>query len=310
MTGKRAVKIANNVFNKVILVAIFLLFLTGGYAMWDSAQIYREADAARYEKYKPDEDSGAALERLAAVNPDVRAWLTVYGTHIDYPVMQAPDDNTKYVNMDAEGNYSLSGAIFMDYRCSADFSDFSTVLYGHHMEKDAMFGEIESFADKEYFDERKYGEIYYGGKYHGIKIFAFLRANAYDFSVFRTGIARGSESDSYTDLLVAMSERVRGVRPEGDEGILLMSTCAPGPTGEREILVGVVTDEIYADPFADGGTGPVGRIADRLGGIWGSLPLWAKTALILLAALVIAAAARRAYAVKYILKKKDKKHSV
>ncbi|MCG4817374.1 class B sortase, partial [Collinsella aerofaciens] len=77
-------------------------------------------------------EGGLSFEQLKELNPEVFGWLTVYGTNIDYPVTQGKD-NWKYVNTNALGEYSLSGAIFLDYTNRKDFQDFNSILYGHHM---------------------------------------------------------------------------------------------------------------------------------------------------------------------------------
>ena len=48
-----------------------------------------------------DEDD-AGLNELLAINPDVRGWLTIDGTHVDYPIVQGEDD-MEYVNKGVYG---------------------------------------------------------------------------------------------------------------------------------------------------------------------------------------------------------------
>ena len=88
-------------FVAAILATVMLLY--GGYALWDTAMLYQGAFASgNLMKYKPsvsvDEDD-ASLEELLAINPDVRGWLTIDGTHVDYPIVQGEDD-MEYVNKD------------------------------------------------------------------------------------------------------------------------------------------------------------------------------------------------------------------
>ena len=85
-----------------------------------------------------------SFEELQKINPEVFGWLNIPDTHIDYPLVQA-EGNSKYVNTDVKGNFSLSGSIFLDCRNHKDFSDCNHIIYGHHMQKDAMFGELERF---------------------------------------------------------------------------------------------------------------------------------------------------------------------
>jgi sortase B len=270
-----------------ILIAILLLLASGCYAIWDTAQVYSEADASQYEAYKPTEgDEGMSFAELVKLNPEVFAWLTVYGTHIDYPVAQGPN-NTKYINTNAEGEYALSGAIFLDSGCSRDFSDFNNIIYGHHMEKEAMFGEIGSFSDAGFFEARRYGALYYGGGYHGIEFFAFLKTDGYDREVYRTGVKGIEEERAYVDMLLGKSIHVRDdVELTEDDRIVLLSTCSPVPTNGRDILVGRLTNEVYADGFAIGESeAPAG--AAILFGTWSGLPLWVWIVIIAAVILIV-----------------------
>lgn len=48
-----------------------------------------------------------------------------------------------------------------------DFSDFDNIIYGHHMEKHMMFGDIGEFTKEQYFNEHPYGNLFFDGKDHG-----------------------------------------------------------------------------------------------------------------------------------------------
>ena len=221
-TVRKAIRQANGIVDTAVLIAVLLLVVVGCYAMWDSKQVHQAASAANYAVYKPTAEAGGrSFEELRAMNPEVFGWLTVYGTHIDYPVAQGPD-NMKYVNTNAEGQYSLSGAIFLDSNCEQDFSGFPSILYGHHMEKNTMFGEIGLFAEKSYFDARQYGMLHYGGREHGLEFFAFVHADAYDGGVFRANIAGTQARQAYLDMLLRTAIHTRGIQANrGSRGSLL-----------------------------------------------------------------------------------------
>ena len=95
-------------------------------------------------------------------------------TNINYPLLQAEDDDT-YMNTDAEGKYSLSSSIFLHCANQPDFSDFNTMIYGHHMEKHKMFGDVGMFTDKTYFEEHPYGNLFFNGKDHGAEFYALIQ---------------------------------------------------------------------------------------------------------------------------------------
>ncbi|MCL2654189.1 MAG: class B sortase [Coriobacteriia bacterium] len=270
--GAQAVKAANSVVNLAILVVILLLLVCGGYALWDSHQVYAVADSARYAAYKPSAlNQGLSFKDLQTINPEVVSWLTVYGTHIDYPVAQAKD-NLKYINTDATGKYSLSGSLFLDADCSPDFSDFSSIIYGHHMNKDTMFGEIGLFADLSYFNARKYGVLYYGGREQGLEFFEFMHVDAYDSAIYRTKVS-AQDAQAYLDLLKRSATHLRAeVSVTPTDRIVLLSTCSEATTNGRDILLAKITDDVHGDPFASSGS--AGRTG--ISGVDAVLNFWAS----------------------------------
>ena len=248
--GRKAIKVTNSVVNGIVLTIIVLLLFLVGYALWDSEQIYRAADKSSYEVYKPTiENEGRSFKELQAINAEVFAWLTVYGTNIDYPVTQGYD-NMKYVNTNAEGLYSLTGSIFLDYRNSKDFSDFNSILYGHHMQKQVQFGEIGDFSDKEKFDSLRYGNLYFNGKDHGIEFFAFIHTTAYDSAIYKANIEEGKRQ-VYLDSLLEKSMHTRDIGVTIDDRIVLLSTCSTDSTNGRDILIGRLSSEVYEDQTTD-----------------------------------------------------------
>jgi len=285
--GKKTTRIISSAFNTALLIIILLLLSLAFYAIWDTGQVHHAAEAARYEKFKPTvENAGVTFDELKAINPEVLGWLTVYGTHIDYPVVQSKDSNLKYVNTDAFGNYSLSGAIFLDFKNSPDFSDFNSIIYGHHMEKQTMFGEIGFFTDKSYFDARKYGVLFYEGKEHGIEFFTFAHTDAYNNAVFRTNVIEEDDRQQYLELLYALSLNTHeDVQVTIEDRIVMLSTCSETTTNGRDILVGRLCDEVFHDPFYVKPAIPAYRTItsiDKLPDLWAQTPLWMK--LVILAA--------------------------
>ncbi len=102
---------------------------------------------------KPVETAPIAIDfaALLADCPDVVGWLYCPDTPINYPVVQA-EDNNFYLRRLLDGTWNSSGSIFMDYRCPSDLSGWNTVVYGHNMKNDAMFGTLQDYKKQEYYD--------------------------------------------------------------------------------------------------------------------------------------------------------------
>lgn len=143
----RLVRCFSNLIDRIAVILLLLLCAYGIYGMWDTNQLLSSAQSSNLQQYKPEADDTLSFQELKEINDEVIAWLTVYGTKIDYPVTQA-DNDQKYVNTSVLGKYSLAGSIFLSSENAADFSDFNSIIYGHHMDKEAMFGGLDKFIEK------------------------------------------------------------------------------------------------------------------------------------------------------------------
>ena len=242
--ARRLVRRCDKVLNIAAGLLLILMLLYAGYALWDTWQIYHGAGLSdEIERYKPDgKDPGnPSLEELQAINPDVCAWVTVDDTGIDYPVLQG-EDNSEYLNKDIYGEYALGGSIFMDYRNRVDFSDSYSLLYGHHMEGGAMFGDITRFGGEEYFDAHRTGHLYIPGKTYGLEIFAYLHVDAYKSVIFQVEEANGSYGD-FLEYIREEAERYRDADVTEKDRIIALSTCSSAETNGRGIVVAKLTEE-------------------------------------------------------------------
>ena len=97
--------------------------------------------------------------RLAEISPDIRGWIRLEGTRVDYPVMQSRD-NDYYLSRAVNGTWNKVGTPFMDFRNNGDFSDRLTVIYGHYMGDGSMFTDIHNYKSQKFFDEHPYIDLY------------------------------------------------------------------------------------------------------------------------------------------------------
>ncbi len=229
----------------IVLEFILIVALTFGvYSLWDSQQVYEAADSANYTAYRPEANDTLSFEELCKINPEIIGWLTVNDTTIDYPITQT-NNNEKYVNTNAEGQYTLSGSIFLDYRNSSDFDDFNSILYGHHMEKKMMFGSLSDFSDKEYFDSHKYGNLFFNGADHGVEFFALILTDAYNNNMFSPAINGQEQQQDFIDYLFSNAKHLRNISVTPEDHLILLSTCTSDITNGRYILVGKFIDELH-----------------------------------------------------------------
>ncbi|MDO5445777.1 MAG: class B sortase [Eubacteriales bacterium] len=247
---RRVVSLADSLVDFVVLILLLAMLAFGSYALWDSQQVSSAASRTRFEVYKPSSENSYTFDELREINPEVIGWITVYGTNIDYPLVQSSESN-KYINTAADGTYSLSGAIFLDSLCPADFSAYNSVIHGHNMAGDVMFGQLKNFSEPDYFSAHRFGNLYYNGQNHGLVIFEHLQADAYDFDVYNVSVNGREEQTEYLELLRGMSTQYRDAGQGDAEHIVLLSTCALGYTNGRDILACVIMDQTFEDDFTE-----------------------------------------------------------
>lgn len=277
------IKTANFLIDLILLLTIILVIACAVYPFYDSGRVYNAADPARYMTYKPDpeEEESPSFQELRMINSDVIGWLTVYGTGIDYPYVYS-DEHGKYMNLDPEKNFSLSGSLFLDVSNDPAMSDSRYILYGHHMEKNKMFGDLDLFQEQTFFESHQYGNLYFNGKNHGLALFAYLEGDAYDSSLY------GLSSDNAVFLAYVREHAVywRNGTAQPEDQLLMLSTCSSDFSNARYILVGVITDRTYQNTFQDDRNSGI-VLRDITDSIWQSLPLWWYLVVALLIAVLI-----------------------
>ena len=114
---------------------------------------------------KKDNPSGAdpddPLERridfdtLQQINPDIKGWIYIPGTKIDYPILEG----NQYLNHNMYGEWSSLGSVFT--YADVDLQNDSLVrVYGHNMVSKQMFGSIINYADQKFADKHSVMYIY------------------------------------------------------------------------------------------------------------------------------------------------------
>lgn len=244
------------------MLVVFLLICAvySGYALWDNEQIYAGAENAQSDmlSLKPkievteegEVDQGPSFADLLAINPDVCAWLTMDGTNIDYPVLQG-ETNLEYVSTDVYGNYSISGSIFLDVRCDREFHDNYSLLYGHHMDKNLMFGDLDFYEEPKFFEDNRTGELILPDRVYSLETFAYLTVEAQDDMIFVPQRWKENIDDLLTfteeNAKLLHQETIDEMRVQIDETdtvpqVIALTTCSSEYTIARTVVLAVIKD--------------------------------------------------------------------
>ena len=238
----RAVRLINSILDNGLILLLLLGLAYGCYALWDSQNLAQEATAEQYAVYKPQEDTLGFAE-LQALNEDVIGWITVYGTPIDYPVVQG-EDNNYYLKHSFEGESVNAGCIFMDCEASADWSDRNTFVFGHNMRDESMFGSLKNLLKGTVScEENPYFYIYTEDKVYIYEIFAYYetRSTSDRFATFTSD----ASYDDYVQWATEHSLYASDADLSDRGNIVSLSTCyGSAGTKKRALLHGVLMETV------------------------------------------------------------------
>ena len=287
------VKIIETVMRAIVAVVAVIIIMFAAYSLYDTFYINQHAFSSyELKQFKPipvevNTDNGKgngdgsgtdydqdSFTRLKEVNEDARGWITIYDTNIDYPVVQGEDD-LEYASKDIYGKTSITGAIYLKTDNAEDMSDPYNVIFGHHMDNGAMFGDLEKYKQEDYFKSHLGGWLYAGGRYYRLDVFSVMLTDAYNDNVYDIKKLTISERVNY---ILANSEYYRllsdsdrealelfekeGVsvldklQKSGDPAMIIaLSTCESAITNGRIVVFCKATPVDYKDipGFADNG---------------------------------------------------------
>lgn len=185
------------------------------------------------------------IDALRRVNPDVIGWICIPGTSISYPLIQG-DDNSRYLDYSWEGMRNRVGSIYLDYRSSADFSDFHSIIYGHRMYIDAMFNALKKYNDPEFLSAHPSVYVLIDGQVLKYDVFSAYNAEASGPS-WRLGLGDVEGQQALFNFCLGKSEVEAGVSPSAEAGdkLLTLSTCSQSGDSRFRWVVHSVQSGIF-----------------------------------------------------------------
>ena len=241
-----AARVGNRILSIMAGILILLMLSYGMYSLWDTYKIYANSFAdEELLKFRPTDDGedNPTLKDLKKLNPDVKAWIQVPKTNIDYPVVQGQDD-MEYINKNVYGEFELSGAIFLSCLNKDDFSDPYNLVYGHNMKNGGMFADVADFTNKEYFETHQKGKLYLTDTTRKIRFFACMKVTVADAKIYHPDGYRKENLKDLLDYIQANAVQYRDVNVADENSLIALSTCSEAETNGRVVLIGKLEREV------------------------------------------------------------------
>ena len=235
----------------IIIAVVSLLNILLDYKKADDA--YKEAEKNFVEVYVTPESNdpdapkvpwnemiSVDMTALKQVNPEAVGWIFFEDGAISYPIMQA-SDNSKYLNMTYNGQYTKAGSIFVDATNSGDFSDTHTLIYGHNMKNLTMFSRLKYYKMvRNHYQGREYFQIHTEDEILRYFIFAYQDVPANGFVYNETY----TSAKDWASRLLEWSAIHPNVDISDNDKIVTLSTCTSDD--DRRFIVSAVLIERFS----------------------------------------------------------------
>lgn len=231
-----------------LLLAVSALFVNV-YLQHTRTLEEKEYEKLRKETVQTEKKTDAQPEHdfaaLKKQNEDIYAWIKVEQTLVDYPVLQGKEDNY-YLNHDVNHNEAASGAIYSNSCNATDMVDRITILYGHDMKADTMFGSLHLFDEADFLEKnhtmtietqdclRTYeivGVYNYNDDYLPAKFDVTSEEGVLAFQKALQLCAQEKNEITHVREAVEITKK---------DKLLVLSTCIPGQDERRFLVVGIL----------------------------------------------------------------------
>lgn len=176
-------------------------------------------------------------------NNHLVGWIAIPDTKINYPVMQTPDSVDYYLRRSFEQKKSSRGCLYVREVCDVHTPSDNVTIYGHNMKDGSMFGTLERYAKKSYWENHsciQFDTIY---ERHTYEIFAVFKTTAsidegFPYHKF-VDAADEAEFDSFVSTCRELSYYDTGIVPEYGDKLICLSTCEYSQLNGRFVVVAV-----------------------------------------------------------------------
>ena len=162
---------------------------------------------------------------LLKENKEVKGWVQIPNTNINYPFVQH-SDNSYYLTHSFDNSYNNAGWIFLDYRNNIEQLDTNTIIYGHGRVDGTMFGSLKNVLTEEWLNDS-----------NNYKIIIYLPETTYTFEIFsayhinttddylKTNFNSIKEYKEFLNLIKNRSTYSFPTTVSTNDKILTLSTC-------------------------------------------------------------------------------------
>lgn len=174
------------------------------------------------------------LDGLRETNEAVVGWIQIPDTLIDYPIVQA-EDNEFYLKHAWDGSKNYCGSIFLEAKNDPLMTEFNTIIYGHKLDGGGMFAGLHKFDDSDYVQAHPY--VYLVTEEGVLRYEVFSTYNApVDSRTYGLSFRQEETRTAFIQTALENSEIDMGITPATTDRILTLSTCTGTGYSARRVV--------------------------------------------------------------------------
>lgn len=194
-------------------------------------------------QFSEDKTILAEYAALYQENEDMVGWITVPGTKINYPVVKTPEEPNYYLRRGFDGEYASCGCPYVQEDCDVNTPSDNLVIYGHNMRNGTMFGELDKFERKEFWEDHKtlsFNTLTDEQEYEIVAVFkTFVYSDSPEaFKYYRFVNAENEEEfDTFIERCKELALYDTGVDAAYGDKLITLSTCEYSRANGRLVVV-------------------------------------------------------------------------
>lgn len=220
------------------------------YAQRLQEAVVQQADAETADRDDPGEKKDTAEEvripeqidfgSLQQISTDAKAWIFSPGTRINYVIAQA-QDNDYYLHRLLDGTEAKAGTLFVDYCNQGDFSDWNTIVYGHHMKNGSMFASLMNYQSQSYYMEHPVMYLYLPEHRYRLELIAGYTTGTEDpiYTIPQTP----AEKQQLAETAMKKSDFRAETAVEEKDRLVTLSTCSYSYDDARYVVIAKIAEE-------------------------------------------------------------------
>lgn len=244
----------NTLINIAIAFFAIIAIVSGGILVYNYvvAPEKGESIAKEYkeiyseEETKKEKNPENKWDKLLKKNSDIVGWIKIDDTkYIDYPILQTKNNEEYYLHRDLNKDYNYNGSIFASANSNLSKGESLsnvTVIYGHNMKTDKMFGQLTDYKNLDFL--KSHNTIHFDTQNEDADwtIIGVCNVstnfNNNNFYPYASNLSKG-EFDEFLYQIRTRSYFTSNVDVGYNDNVLVLSTCDYEFDGERLIIVAV-----------------------------------------------------------------------